>query len=84
MKRYSQCLLLAAAIPATSVVAPALAQNQKPNVVFILVDNVGCGTFGAYGGTVPTPRIDKFASEGIRFNDCWRPISKSSANMNAA
>jgi arylsulfatase A-like enzyme len=40
-----------------------------PNIVFILLDNVGWGTFGAYGGTIPTPRIDKFASEGIRFKN---------------
>jgi arylsulfatase len=39
----------------------------KPNVVFILVDNVGWGDFGVYGGSTPTPRIDKLASEGIRF-----------------
>jgi arylsulfatase A-like enzyme len=41
----------------------------KPNIVFILVDNVGWGNFGVYGGTIPTPRIDKLASEGIRFNN---------------
>jgi arylsulfatase A-like enzyme len=40
-----------------------------PNIVFILVDNVGWGNFGVYGGTIPTPRIDKLASEGIRFNN---------------
>ena len=45
------------------------AQTQKPNIVFILVDNVGWGAFGAYGGTIPTPRIDKLASEGVRFNN---------------
>jgi arylsulfatase A-like enzyme len=43
--------------------------SQKPNIVFILVDNTGWGAFGAYGGTIPTPRIDKMASEGIRFNN---------------
>src|SRR5271170_6913509 len=32
---------------------------MAPNIVFILVDNVGWGDFGAYGGTIPTPRIDK-------------------------
>ncbi|MGC9992352.1 MAG: arylsulfatase [Candidatus Cybelea sp.] len=47
---------------------PSAAVN-KPNIVFILVDNVGWGDFGAYGGTTPTPRIDKLASEGIRFNN---------------
>ena len=33
------------------------------------MDNIGWGTFGVYGGTIPTPRIDKMASEGIRFNN---------------
>ena len=45
---------------------PALAHERKPNIVFILVDNIGWGNFGVYGGTIPTPRIDKLASEGIR------------------
>ncbi|MBJ7408781.1 MAG: sulfatase-like hydrolase/transferase, partial [Phenylobacterium sp.] len=49
--------------------SPARAQEARPNVVFILVDNVGWGSFGAYGGTIPTPRIDKLAREGIRFNN---------------
>src|SRR5215469_9224914 len=46
-----------------------IATAQKPNLAFILVDNVGWGAFGVYGGTIPTPRIDKMASEGIRFNN---------------
>jgi arylsulfatase A-like enzyme len=50
-------------------VAPVLAQDKKPNIVFILVDNVGWGTFGVYGGTIPTPSIDQLANEGIRFNN---------------
>ncbi len=59
--------LFAAAL--LGAVAPTQAAEQKPNIVFILVDNVGWGAFGVYGGTVPTPRIDKLASEGIRFNN---------------
>src|SRR5271170_1053378 len=46
-----------------------VAANKKPNIVFILVDNIGWGTFGVYGGTTPTPRIDQFAYSGIRFNN---------------
>lgn len=42
---------------------------MKPNIVFILLDNVGWGDFGVYGGTTPTPRVDQLASEGIRFNN---------------
>ena len=62
--------LRAALIGAAMFVSlPALAQETKPNVVFVLVDNVGLGQFGVYGGTIPTPRIDKLAGEGIRFNN---------------
>jgi len=42
--------------------------DKQPNIVFILCDNVGWGDFSCYGGQTPTPRIDKLASEGIRFN----------------
>jgi arylsulfatase A-like enzyme len=47
------------------------AQNQsKPNIVFILMDNLGYGEVGCYGGGItrgaPTPRIDKLATEGTR------------------
>ena len=44
--------------------------QQKPNVVFILADNVGYGDLGPYGGGeqrgAPTPRIDQLAREGLR------------------
>ena len=43
--------------------------DTKPNIVFVLCDNVGWGDFSCYGGNTPTPRIDKLASEGIRFNN---------------
>ncbi|HEY7297872.1 MAG TPA: arylsulfatase [Xanthobacteraceae bacterium] len=57
---------------AVGVVAsmPAAAQQQKPNVVFILADNVGYGDLGSYGGGelrgAPTPRLDQLAREGLR------------------
>ena len=42
----------------------------KPNVVFILADNVGYGDLGSYGGGAmrgaPTPRLDEMAREGLR------------------
>jgi arylsulfatase A-like enzyme len=45
------------------------ARPKKPNIVFILLDNVGWGDFSVYGGSTPTPRIDKLASDGIRFTN---------------
>ena len=52
-----------------STISYAAEGITKPNVVFILVDNVGWGDFGVYGGTTATPRIDELASQGIRFNN---------------
>ena len=58
--------------------AAAFAQNEqasapKPNIVFILMDNLGYGEVGCYGGGVlrgaPTPRIDKLAAEGTRLTN---------------
>ena len=50
--------------------ASAQEPQQKPNVVFILADNVGYGDLGPYGGGelrgAPTPRIDQLAREGLR------------------
>lgn len=46
-----------------------MASSIKPNVVFILVDNVGWGDLSCYGGTVPTARIDSIATDGLRFNN---------------
>jgi arylsulfatase A-like enzyme len=43
--------------------------DSRPNIVFVLCDNVGWGDFSCYGGNTPTPRIDKLASEGMRFNN---------------
>jgi arylsulfatase A-like enzyme len=47
-----------------------MAADKKPNIVFILMDNLGYGELGAYGGGIlrgaPTTRIDKLAAEGMR------------------
>lgn len=41
---------------------------ERPNMVFILADDMGYGDVGCNGGTfVPTPNIDALAREGIRF-----------------
>jgi len=49
------------------------AQQKKPNILFILTDNLGYGELGVYGGGVlrgaPTPRLDKLAAEGLRLTN---------------
>ena len=44
----------------------------RPNIVFILADDLGYGDLGCYGQTqIKTPNIDKLAAEGIRFTSCY-------------
>ncbi len=44
------------------------APEGAPNVVVILLDDVGFGQPGTFGGPIPTPNIDKLASQGLRYN----------------
>jgi arylsulfatase A-like enzyme len=49
-----------------------LSSARKPNIIFILADDLGYGDLGCYGQTkIKTPNIDKLASEGLRFTDCY-------------
>ena len=50
-------------------VLPIIAQ-QKPNVIFILSDDLGYGDLGCYGATkIKTPNIDQLAKQGLRFTN---------------
>jgi len=50
-------------------------RSPKPNILFILVDDLGYGDVGCYNSAskVPTPNIDKLAREGMRFTDAHSP-----------
>ena len=65
----------AAALLATPLARSAGAQEskaKKPNIIFILADDLGYGDLGCYGQEViQTPHIDRLAAEGVRFTDCY-------------
>ena len=54
-------------------ISSLVAANDKPNVVFMLSDNLGYGDLGVYGGGIirgaATPRIDALAAQGMRFTN---------------
>jgi len=51
---------------------PPVRSERAPNIVVIVVDDLGYGDLGAYGGTdIPTPNIDALAAGGIRFTDAY-------------
>jgi len=45
-----------------------LPSADAPNIVLVLLDDVGFGTCGTFGGPVPTPALDRVAANGLRFN----------------
>ncbi|PDT44366.1 arylsulfatase [Sinorhizobium fredii] len=70
-RRTRDALAIGSCLIAQSLlVGTAFAQQTKPNILFILADNVGYGDIGVYGGGElrgsPTPRIDQLAAEGLR------------------
>lgn len=62
---------------------PALmaAQNEKPNIIYIMCDDMGYGDLGCYGQQlISTPHIDQMAREGMRFTQAYAgsPVSAPS------
>ena len=47
---------------------PVRPPKGAPNIVLILIDDVGFGQFGTFGGGVPSPAMDRLAKEGLRYN----------------
>lgn len=51
--------------------APAGHAAPRPNIVIVLVDDVGFSDIGCYGGEIPTPNLDRLAAEGLRFTQFY-------------
>jgi arylsulfatase len=48
---------------------PVKAPSGAPNVVWILIDDVGYGAAGTFGGLIQTPTFDNLASNGLRYTN---------------
>jgi arylsulfatase A len=75
-------LIVPVALSSSSTVgAPGLGKSlaaadetprRKPNIIFIMADDLGYGDLGCYGQQqIRTPHIDRIAKEGVRFSDCY-------------
>ena len=62
-------LLLIFLVSCTSV------EKTKPNIIFILADDLGYGDVGCYNpeSKIPTPHLDRLAKEGMLFTDAHSP-----------
>jgi arylsulfatase A-like enzyme len=77
-------LLIAMAV-LFSVVAPAQAADKKPNIVFIMGDDVGWFNVGPYNRGImsgKTPNLDRLAREGVLFTDYYAEASCTAGRAN--
>ena len=73
--------LLLSATALTSCLGLHAQHADKPNIVFILCDDMGYGDLACYGQPyISTPNIDRLASEGMRFTQAYAgsPVSAPS------
>jgi arylsulfatase A-like enzyme len=63
----------AAADPSPPAPLPqgARGEAERPNIVVVLVDDVGWSDLGCYGGEIPTPNLDALAAGGVRFTQFY-------------
>ena len=55
-----------------AVVGSVAMAAEKPNIIFIMVDDMGYHDLGCFGSkTIQTPNIDRLAAEGMRFTNCY-------------
>lgn len=84
MKQFSGIfaagLSLGSVLPGNSIAETKSGKAEdKPNILFILADDLGYGDLGCYGNKViKTPVIDRLSSEGMRFTDFYAGASVSS------
>src|SRR5262245_6467999 len=70
---------------AAGPVTPALAQEKKPNILFIMSDDVGWFNIGTYHRGImsgKTPNIDKLAAQGMMFTDYYAEASCTAGRAN--
>ena len=64
--------LLGACLAAFAAAGAAAQPAPRPNIIFILADDLGYGDLGSYGQRIiQTPNLDRLAAEGIRFTQFY-------------
>ncbi len=81
--RRSECVALVAAL--VLLTSSFAAAQAKPNIIFIMGDDIGWFNIGAYNQGIMagrTPNLDKLAAEGMRFTDYYAEASCTAGRAN--
>ncbi len=76
--------ILALALCSPGVFSVYSQQTEKPNIIYIIADDLGYGDLGCYGQTkIQTPNIDKLAKEGMRFTQHYAGCTVSAPSRSS-
>jgi arylsulfatase A-like enzyme len=64
-------LTILAALLVSSIAMCFAQKATKPNIILIMVDDMGYSDIGSYGSEIKTPNLDRLAAEGIRFREFY-------------
>lgn len=70
-------ILTIAGVAISACFGLSLSAQEKPNIIFIMADDLGYSDLGCYGGEIQTPVLDSLAQEGLRYSQfyntgrCW-------------
>ncbi len=65
-------ILAVAMLPAALALAQTPNRQDRPNIIFLMIDDAGVGDFGCYGQKlIRTPNVDRLAAEGTRYTQCY-------------
>ena len=80
-RTYKTIILLTATL--SLVLAPlAMAKSRgRPNILVIMVDDLGFSDIGCYGGEIDTPHLDRLANNGLRFSQFYNTAKCHSSRV---
>lgn len=72
MKKNTRLLIISTLLAASLLVNCQSENEQLPNIIYVMADDLGFGDLGCYGQQiVKTPHLDQMAAEGMRFTDFY-------------
>ena len=67
----TRLLQIAAILTVAILSTHGIVSASPPNIVIVMVDDMGFSDIGCYGGEIPTPHLDQLANSGLRFSQFY-------------
>ena len=79
MKREfnNQIMILVFCTLCLSIISMSYAESKQPNILLVMVDDMGWTDIGCFGSEIETPNIDTLAQQGVKFTDFHVSVSCS-------